>query len=234
MSTRPLEPDELQSRLLHDYKIVSLMKSPLMKVTAYRDVDDLYERRDPILSEDQGHLATHYLIEYNIKTLVGRGTYSDQTTVHVDLLADYNYPFTEPCCYIIDSRLPWSPHFLEGAPICLGELWAQSRGTMLLGHLLVHIAKLLNFDEVARGGGYVGWNGEATEYWRQVLGEQPITKNLPYPALPDLNPQPQRGSPAFARRKTNQIPAAGFQIRKPGQAQNPAPTFKARNKPGQA
>lgn len=226
--SRPLEPDELQSRLLHDFRIVSLMKSPLMKVIAYRDVDDLYGRRDPIVSEDEGHLATHYLVEYNIKTLVGRGTYSDRTLVHIDLLADYNYPFTEPCCYVVDSTLPWSPHFLEGAPICLGELWSQARGNMLLGHLLVHIAKLLNFDEVARGGGYVGWNGEAVEYWREVLGEQPITKNLPYPALPDLNPLP--ASPTFVRRKTNQAPAPAFQIRKSDPAPGPAPAFRARTK----
>lgn len=179
-----LNQEDLNSRLRLDYRVVSRMQSPLMKVGAYRNVDDLRKRGNPILSENEGHLAMHYLVDYNIKTLVARGVYSDRTSVHIDLLANNNYPFSEPACYVVDSKMPWSPHFLKGRPICLGELWGLSQGAMLLGQLLVHIAKLLNFDEAARGGGYVGYNGEAIEYWKNVLGYQPITKNLPYPQLP--------------------------------------------------
>lgn len=179
-----LGPDDLRSRLQHDYRVVSRMRSPLMQVAAYRGVDDLRKRRNPITSEHEGQLATHYFVDYHIKTLVGRDLYSDRTSVQIDLQANNNYPFSEPGCYVVESRMPWSPHFIKGRPICLGEIWRQAQGTMLLGQLLIHIAKLLNFDEVARGGGYVGYNGEAIEYWKRVLGYQPITKNLPYPPLP--------------------------------------------------
>jgi hypothetical protein len=193
-----LGPDDLRSRLQLDFRVVSRMRSPLMQVAAYRNVDDLRKRRNPITSEHEGHLATHYFVDYHIRTLVGRDLYSDRTSVYINLQANKNYPFSEPGCYV-ESKMPWSPHFLKGRPICLGEIWQQAQGTMLLGQLLIHIAKLLNFDEVARGGGYVGYNGEAIEYWKRVLGYQPITKTLPYPELPGeiINtapaPEPKKG-----------------------------------------
>lgn len=199
-----LEKDDLRSRLLLDYRVALRMQNPLMQVTAYRNIDDLKKRRNPIASDQEGHLATHYFVDYQIRTLVGRGIYSDRTGVHVDLHAANNYPFSEPGCWVVEGKMPWSPHFIKGRPICLGEIWQQARGTMLLGQLLVHIAKLLNFDEVARGGGYVGYNGEAIEYWKTVLGYQPITKHLLYPELPGeilytapASPEPQR---AFVRK----------------------------------
>jgi hypothetical protein len=192
-----LGPEDLRSRLQLDFRVISRMRSPVMQTAAYRNVDDLRKRRNPITSDQEGHLATHYFVDYHIRTLVGRDLFSDRTSVHVDLHANNNYPFSEPGCYVVESRMPWSPHFLKGRPICLGEIWLQANGTMLLGQLLVHIAKLLNFDEVARGGGYIGYNGEAIEYWKKVLGYQPITKNLPYPELPPgiihTTPEPKKG-----------------------------------------
>jgi hypothetical protein len=170
-----------------------------MNVAADRNADDINKRRNPITSDDEGHLATHYFVDYHVKTLVGRNVYSDRTGVEVNLHANNNYPFSEPGCYVVEGRMPWSPHFLKGRPICLGEIWRQAQGTMLLGQLLIHIAKLLNFDEVARDGGYVGYNGEAIEYWKTVLGYRPITENLIYPELPHgiihttPPPEPKKG-----------------------------------------
>jgi hypothetical protein len=85
---------------------------------------------------------------------------------------------------------------------------------MLLGELIVHIAKLLNFDEVARGGGYVGYNGEAIEYWKTDLEYLPITPNLPYPELPHdmlftLPAAPEPTTP-FKRKSVT-----GFAVHKP-------------------
>lgn len=224
-----LGPDDLRSRLQFDFQVVSQMHSPLMRVAAYRNIDDLRKRRNVITSEDEGHLATHYFVDYHIRTLVGRDLFSDHTSVHIDLHANNNYPFSEPGCYVVESRMPWSPHFLKGRPICLGEIWQQAQGTMLLGQLLVHIAKLLNFDEVARGGGYVGYNGEAIEYWKRVLGYQPITKNLPYPELPtDLvhttpAQEPKRG---FVRKSVTG-PAARPFVRQP--PRTAVPGFRKKN-----
>jgi hypothetical protein len=63
-------------------------------------------------------------------------------------------------------------------------MWSQARGEITLGHLIVHICKLLNFDEPDREPSYGGWNADAVRYWRKELGRQPITKGLVYPTLP--------------------------------------------------
>ena len=55
---------------------------------------------------------------------------------------------------------------------------------MLLGQLMVHVAKLLNFDEIPRTDNYGGYNREAAEYWRSELHRQPINPQLVYPPLP--------------------------------------------------
>lgn len=194
-----LSPEDLRARLQFDYEVVMRMRSPLMQVAAYRGLGDLKALRNPITSEDEGHLATHYLVDYRVKTLVGRGVYSDQTVVRVDVLAGTNYPYSEPVCWVLDNcKTPWSPHFLRGRPVCIGPGWKAAEGAMLLGQLLVHIAKLLNFDEPPRESWYTGYNKQAIEYWRDKLLHQPITKNFPYPQLPiDLvfetpdEPQPE-------------------------------------------
>lgn len=181
-----LNPEDLRARLQFDYQVVMRMRSPLMQVAAYRGLGDLKALRNPITSVDEGHLATHYLVDYRVKTLVGRSIYSDQTVMRVDVLAGTNYPYSEPVCWVLDNcKMPWSPHFLRGRPICTeAKWWKAAEGAMLLGQLLVHVAKLLNFDEPPRESWYTGYNKEAIDYWRDVLGHQPITKNFPYPQLP--------------------------------------------------
>ena len=174
----------LEGRLLFDYRVAMAMHNPYVHIAAYRDVDDALARRDPILSEAEGHLATHYIVDYHINTMIDRGSYSSKTTVHFDLLANMDYPHSEPSCFVINSHIPWSPHFLKDAPICIGEFFWKPQGNTLLGHLIVHIAKLLNFDEPAHDPGYVGWNEEAIRYWQTQLNGQPITPNLAYPKLP--------------------------------------------------
>src|SRR5262249_47522355 len=94
-------------------------------------------------------------------------------------------PFSEPACFVTSRPIPWSPHFLPSSgAICLGELWGQARGAMTLGHLIVHLCKLLNFDEPDREPSYGGWNAAAVNYWRTVLRRRPVTEGLAYPTLP--------------------------------------------------
>src|SRR5687767_1859627 len=96
-----LSPEHLQSRLKMDYQVVMRMKTPLINVTAYRNAEDLAKRHNPIMSEDQGHLATHYIADYRIKTLAGPGEYMEKTSVKFDLLANGNYPYSWPGCFVI-------------------------------------------------------------------------------------------------------------------------------------
>ena len=180
-----LNPEELQSRLRFDWRIAQGITSPLLAIQAFKSMPDLNRRKNPISGLQDAHRAVSYLVEYRIRSLVGKGKFHQRFDVSIDLLAGGNYPYSEPQCFVISQPIPWSPHFLpsKGA-ICLGELWTSSRGSITLGHLILHIAKLLNFDEPDRESSYGGWNAEAVNYWRQVMKRQPVTPGLVYPALP--------------------------------------------------
>ena len=179
-----LRKEELGERLRLDYQVAMGMRCAAMDVTAHHKSEDLRAQRNLITSEVNAHLASHYRACYRIKTLVGRDRYAEHTAVHFDLLANGNYPYSEPGCWVVSSPMPWSPHFKKGYPICIGEIWKEAKGNILLGHLLIHVARLLNFDEAARGGGYRGWNGAAINFWQKQLHGRPITSGLVYPALP--------------------------------------------------
>jgi hypothetical protein len=177
--------EQRQDRLRFDYQVAMQMRSPIMAITAYRNADDLEKRQKPIVSEEDSHLATHYLVDYYVQTLIGPGSYSDKTSVKFDLLANGNYPYSRPGCFVVSSKMPWTPHFRKNLPICIDhDMWEDAQGKMLLGPLMVHVAKLLNFDEIPRSDNYGGYNPEAAEYWRTHLNRQPINPHLVYPPLP--------------------------------------------------
>ena len=180
-----LSPEELASRLRFDWSITQQMKSALVKTQAFQNMTDLARRRNPIVNPIESHKAAAYLVEYRIRSLIGPGQFRDRFDVSMDLLAGGNYPYTQPACFVISQPVPWSPHFLLGnGTICLGELWTQAHGAITAGHLIIHVAKLLNFDEPDREPSYGGWNAKAVKYWRHVMKHQPITKGLAYPILP--------------------------------------------------
>ena len=185
-----LNRQQLNGRLARDYQICNEMNtnSKVIDVEAYKNPDDLRNQKNLIVSENDGHLATHYRVAYHIKTLIAKGEYSsDPVVIHIDLMANGDYPYSAPTCMVISPITPWSPHFQANSPVCLGvEVWVHRAPTVWLGDLLIHIARLLNFDELLRSPGYVGWNKEAIDYWRKILKEQPINPNLIYPVLPDF------------------------------------------------
>jgi hypothetical protein len=94
--------------------------------------------------------------------------------------------------------MPWTPHFQQGAVVCIGDLWDEETGKTLLGHLVRHHARLLNWDERARGNGYVGWNGAAIAWHRQHYGAEPLTPGLSYPELPSKLVYGIEDKPRFA------------------------------------
>jgi hypothetical protein len=178
-----LTPEDLRSRRMLDYRVLVAMDAQCdtIEVEAYTTAPDLRMRHNRIVDASAGHRALHYRVIYRIKTLIGPGQFSDETTIHVDTEVG-NYPFDEPASWVL-SKIPWSPHFKTGTVVCTGDHWQRS-GKSLLGHLVRHHARLLNWDEVARGGGYVGWNGEAIEWHRKHYGDKPLTPDLAYPELP--------------------------------------------------
>lgn len=178
-----LSPTALAERKRLDHRVVMDMarRSDLIQVGAYATVDDLRSGSPSIGVDGDGARANHYLLRYAVPTLAGPDRLVDATIVHIDLLAGGSYPYTEPACWVLSRPLPWTPHFREGAPICLGELWRDARGQILLAHLVRHVAKLLNFDELERHPGYRGWNGAAIDHWRDKLGTKAITPGMRYP-----------------------------------------------------
>jgi hypothetical protein len=188
-----------QHRLLFDYRVAMEMRTPFVNVTAYRDADDLKQRRNPIVAEQDAHLASQYLVDYFMKALIGPDKYSDKTSVKFDLLAGGNYPYTQPSCFVESAQMPWTPHFSRNRPICTDEeIWLAAKGRLLLGHWLVHVAKLLNFDEIPRTENYGGYNPDAAAYWRTKLNGQPLTPDFPYPVLPPwISSEPVNSFEAF-------------------------------------
>jgi hypothetical protein len=175
--------EHLRGRRVLDYRVAIAMgeRCEVISVEAYTTATDLRARRNPITGPDGGPRALHYLVTYRIKTLVGPGQFANETRIHVDTEIT-NYPFKEPASWVL-SQTPWSPHFKTGAVVCTGDHWKPS-GESLLGHLIRHHAKLLNWDEVARGGGYVGWNGAAIAWHKKHYGDKPLTAELDYPEIP--------------------------------------------------
>src|SRR2546421_702271 len=163
MMTR-ISPDELRSRLRFDYRVCQALFGEVFSGKAYRNASDLQQGRNPITSEHDGHLARKYRIDFHVRTLVGPGQYSDFTTIDVDLEVR-NYPFEEPPAWVTSTPIPYSPHFKAGTPICIGDLWEVAEGHMLLGELLIHIARILNWDHTTNRN-YDGFNPEAVKYYQ--------------------------------------------------------------------
>ena len=178
-----LSAQQLSSRLKFDFRIATTMNCSTLQVEAYASAANLNDRKKRLSTRNNTGRASHYRLDYRIKSLVARDKFHNQFTVLVDLLAGGNYPFSEPKCQVISTPIPWSPHFTKGAPICIGESWQQQNGRATIGHLMIHIAKLLNFDEPPREATYRGWNGAAVDYWRDVLKYRPITPGLAYPNI---------------------------------------------------
>jgi hypothetical protein len=158
-----LSKSQIQSRLRFDYRIARDMEYDLMKLTAHRTMDEAKQEQNPILTKEGAGQAWFYKVEYLIPTLKGPGKAMNYTKVLVDLNHEGNYPFTEPEVTLLSRPVPWSPHFGEGVYVCYsenGSLWS-SDGSTLLGHILIQIAKLLNYHEPDFGPEYGGWNRDA-------------------------------------------------------------------------
>lgn len=189
--------EEATRRRRFDFSVVSGMRCPVFDFQAYATVDDLTARRRPITGEQGADRASKYHFTFRVPTLVGPGRFSQQTEIGVNTDV-VDYPVKEPSTWVISPDVPWSPHFLRGAPVCLGhEAWRDRKGHVTLGHLVLHLARLLNWDEPGRGPGYVGWNGAAIEYHRRHHAGKPLDPSIAYPTFPGWlsgipdTPQPQ-------------------------------------------
>ena len=172
-------------RLRVDYRVAMAMhkSSPLIQIEAFANQHDLKKRHRPITDEKKGGSARYYLVHYNMRSLVGRGKFHKGFDVTFDLASMGTYPekrggntinaggITATCT---SRPIPWSPHFLDGVgTICLGSIWQGADHTLLV-HVVIHVAKLLNWDEPMKSI-YGGWNPDAVKWWKNKLGAKPLT-----------------------------------------------------------
>lgn len=180
-----LSPADLRGRLKYDFEVIEGMCSPhLGPIQPFLSDRDLEAGVPAAPSMCTAGLARLYMVEYRFPILVGEGKTIPSVRAKFDLLAGGNYPFSPPTVTCIGTPLPWSPHFHPSSGlVCLGDGWSHRRGHMLAAQLIVHVARLLNFDEPERSGEYGGWNFAAANYWRTVLKKRPLNPDLEYPVL---------------------------------------------------
>jgi len=180
-----LTPQQYYSRLKFDAEVAMGLEAPWLLVEAFPNARRL-KPKDRIRSPAYHRPPKAYVVTYSFDTLGTGGVRQRPTVILFDTEGGRNYPFGEPNVTVLKDRcsVPWSPHFASwSGAVCLGDRWGRSRGSMLLGQLIVHVARLLNFDE-PRKPGYAGWNGAAVAYWERSLGGRPVNPDLRYPQLP--------------------------------------------------
>lgn len=188
------------------------MRCETFDFAAYRTGADLEARRGEVTDPSKGADVTHYRWIYHIRTHISRDEFAPTTEIGVNTdVADY--PRREPGTWIISAHVPWSPHFLKNTPVCIGsEIWSTKDGHIVLGELAIHIAHMLNWDEIGRGPDYGGFNRPAADHHRNFYGGRPIDPNVAYPVLPAWLSGDQEPQPGFTivGRGSDQSP--GFQV----------------------
>lgn len=205
---------DLADRRAFDLKVLSDMRCDTFDFEAYRTGADLDSRRARVTDPSAGADVTHYRWIYRIRTHISKTSFSSVTEIGVSTDVT-DYPRQPPGTWVISDDMPWSPHFRKGSPVCIGsEIWGPRDGHIVLGELAIHIAHMLNWDEIGRGPGYVGWNPAAIEHHRDFYGGKPINPGLAYPVLPAWLSGKQEPQPGFQVVNVNQEkrPEPGFQV----------------------
>lgn len=184
--TSSLTPAERITRQRSDQLMLAALDdcSAPIYVTGHRTAEDVRANRDPVPVGSRIPPA-HYRVVYDFDTLRAPGSRQRPTIVHVAPLVSGDYPTSQPSAWVISDFVPWTPHFAADVPICHGDhAWIPNR-TQLVDYV-VHIGKLLNFDEPAPVPGYHGYNSQAIEYWQTKMHLQPLDPGL---RLPTIRPE---------------------------------------------
>ncbi len=203
---------ELADRRAFDLRVLTDMRCPTFDFEAYRTRADLEARRSRVTNPADGATVTKYRWIFRIPTHISRDQFAPVTEIGVNTDVT-DYPRKPPGTDILSSHVPWSPHFMKNAPVCVGnEIWGPRAGYIVLGELAIHIAHLLNWDEVGRGPGYSGWNGEAIAHHKSFYRGRPINPNTIYPVLPGWLAGDQPATPTFQVVNGGQGPNPGFRV----------------------
>lgn len=190
-----LTPAERLGRQRADHLLVEALNAAgcRLRVSGHRTAADARAGRSPVTTGDQMP-PSHYRAVYDFDTLRGPGRRHRPTVVHVAPLANGEYPATPPTAWVISDVIPWTPHFAANVPICHGSHeWIPNR-TQLVDYI-IHIGRLLNFDEPPPTPGYHGYNAQAVAYWRDTMRLRPLDPNVRFPVI---NPEDVIRASTFA------------------------------------
>jgi hypothetical protein len=203
---------ELAERRIFEFRVLNEMRCATFDFEAYRTMPDLRQRKRAALNLADSSAVSKYRWIFRVPTHISRTQLTSQTEIGVNTDV-IDYPRKPPSTWILSDHVPWSPHFLRGAPVCVGdELWAPASSHITLGELAIHIAHLLNWDEKVGGPGYAGWNGDAIAHHQRMYGGRPVNPDLKYPTLPAWLSGRADATPFFRILGRDQPPGSGFRI----------------------
>lgn len=175
-------PEATLSRRRNDHVLIERLNqsSCPIQVTAHRSAADARANRDPVAVGATRPPAA-YRASFEFDTLIGPGKRHRPTHMVIDPLANGDYPASEPVTNVI-GEAPWTPHFANGVPVCHGHrLWVPNR-TQLVDYI-IHLGRLLNFDEPLPSASYSGYNRAAIEWWARELRYEPLDPSLEFPTI---------------------------------------------------
>jgi hypothetical protein len=174
---------DLRERRNLDFQILRDMRSDVFDFEAYTTITDLQQRRRQVTGPSAYDVSKYRFI-FRMRTLTGPNSFSSTTEVGVDSDVP-DYPRQSARTWIISEKIPWSPHFMAGAPVYIDpSLWSQTVPHNTLGHLAIHICRLLNWDQQGLTDGYAQPNMAAIKHHQEVYKDRPINADLTYPMLP--------------------------------------------------
>jgi hypothetical protein len=204
-------PENILSRRRNDHVLIEHLNQSdcSIRVTAHRSAADARAGARP-LRVGEGNPPVAYRALYDFDTLISAGRRHRPTQILIDPLANGDYPTSEPVANVI-GQVPWTPHFANGVAVCHGHrIWIPNR-TQLVDYI-IHLGRLLNFDEPPPGKGYTGYNGEAIRWWGRELNYQPLDPGLKFPAIEPT--EVLAGRPRLSRAGSGPASGGGSRLRR--------------------
>lgn len=142
-------------------------------------------RSHAITDESKAYQANYYAVEYKLKIIAGQPRkYHNGCWVGLDLNPVLNeYPGAKvfPRCQVISKPAPWHHRIGGSGYFCTGYLGSDE---FIMADYIVHIAKLLNFDEPFDSVEHdPGLNPAAYKYYMKHFKGKPVTPGLVYPGV---------------------------------------------------
>lgn len=167
-------------RLQMDFASVQCLLHQNGCVDAFKAFTDATMKRE-VKTYEQSHLARFYLVRYGISLPINTKDRIANVVLSFDLSRVFeSYPKSEVHDVRARNPIPWHHRIHKNGSFCTGGFRDEN---FLLGNNVVHLARMLNFDEppgsVERDKGY---RSEAAK-WYQKTFNGPVNPNIKYPII---------------------------------------------------